>query len=340
MVKIPPLAFIVPGAFEKTVEISGFRPALQTLILPLSKCICQEWGVKKENYILQQFYNTLGLTLVLLTISSKQYQVLKVKCARPIAALQYTLQGYTFTKLSGFGCLPLFEGTYTVQYISEGEHYILLEPGNYQYLYIVPNEGLDLLFSNHDAIQQLSAYLDTSHCCGKLATRLPILTETKKLIQNLLSPMPTDKSQHFYLSSKLLELIGHFHQQLLSAYPASYTHDNLFSYINTFLADNIEMPVPDIIKDIKHRFYWGTSTLRKTWMLAGAKTNSSNSVLPPRFFATQLRLKLALYLLIIEHLPVTNVANRLGFYDVAAFRRQFYNRYKNNPSKTEAFVNI
>ncbi|HMR81531.1 MAG TPA: helix-turn-helix domain-containing protein, partial [Niabella sp.] len=82
------------------------------------------------------------------------------------------------------------------------------------------------------------------------------------------------------------------------------------------------------------------STLRKTWMLAGAKTNSSNSVLPPRFFATQLRLKLALYLLIIEHLPVTNVANRLGFYDVAAFRRQFYNRYKNNPSKTEAFVNI
>lgn len=339
MVNVPPLAFLVPEAFEKTVEISSLRPAMQQYILPLSKCICQEWGINRENYILQQFYNTLGLTLVLLTISSNQYSVLKVKCARPIAALQYTLQGYTFTKLSGFGCLPLFEDTCTIQYISEREHYILLEPGNYQYLYIVPNEGLDLLFSNHDAVRQLSAYLDNSHSSGKLATRLPILSVTKKLIQDLLSPIPTDENQHFSLSSKVLEMIGHFHQQLLAKYPVCYTHDNLFGYINTFLADNIEMPVPDIIKNIKQRFYWGTSTLRKTWMLAGAKTNGSGSILPPRSFATQLRLKLALYLLIIEKLPVANVADRLGFYDVAAFRRQFYSRYKNNPSKTEAFVN-
>ena len=274
------------------------------------------------------------MVLVLLTFSISQYCIVPVYCNEAINALQYTLQGHTFANLRGYGILPLFEGTYTLQYIPKGEHQVLMTPGVFHYLYILPGAHLDLFAEKHPNIDVLINRLEALHENGDLATRLPIDKRVSEILFRIQNLSKYDDEVGFSLATMVINLLRQLYRQLQTDIPAIQPcSEELPAYINNFISNRIYEPVPDLINQLKHRFFIESKTLRNSWNLDSNANPFWGPIESPRAILNAIRLKLALFLLVNERLTVTEVSDYLSYNKIYHFSDHFKANFGFSPSK-------
>ena len=334
----PPLEIDIPVFWTHTRKESDSIPPGQTPILPFTHSHLIQWGNHSENYILQQVYTNAGVTIVHLSFSIAQYCILPIYCREAFNALQYTLRGFTFARLHGYGVFPLFEGTYSLQYIPVGIHKVLMPPGKYHFLYILPGPNLALLTEKHPNIKLLIEDLEALHENGDLAIRLPIDTTVSEII-NQLQSMSTNEEVEFSLSSFLIKLLRQVYRQLQKKITeVQPTHRELPSYISHFIATRIHEPVPDLVGKIKDRFFLEGNALRKSWSPDSNIDLPPSPIRSPRAILNAIRLKLALFLLVIEHLPVTKVSDMLSYASIYSFSDHFKSNFGFSPAQAQGNV--
>ncbi|MCD2424395.1 AraC family transcriptional regulator [Niabella pedocola] len=324
-----PLEFIVPTAGKESVQKSANIPGGQQIVLPGAIYYLVEWELRVKNYIFQQACENNGALLVFLTIQVSDYTLIKVRCHSAITALQYTLEGSSFGYLKGHGCLPLFQSTYTLQYIPEGEHQVLFAPGTYHYLYINPGGLIDSLAEHDDGIGKLIKRHQGCHESGELAGRLPFDSKVTELLNRLKDL--TDKKTRipFIINTIVNDLTYHYYEQLHDPILAA-NEAGLNARLNAFIANHIELPIREIIKKLKKDFFIENRSLLNYWK----KSYTKNLMVSLK----TLRMHFALYLLVVEKLSIAEVARRLSYSDPYVFSRLFTRFYKAPPKSAQKIV--
>lgn len=326
-----PLEFIPPKSAYYCIQKSTAIPADQEFAIQLAKVQLLEWKFSGVNYILQQAYNTEGSFVVFLTVQISDYTIIKVKCNRAITVFQYTIKGNSFGYLKGHGCLPLFHDTYTLQYIPEGAHQVLFAPGTFHYLYLDPGPAITSLSSVDEGIKKVLLGLNDFQEAGSLAERLPFDQKVLFLISKLKSLAPDNVYSPFTIRTIINEFVLHYYEQL--HYEKSNPEGTkLIAELNAFIANNIELPVPELITRIKKLFFISGKHLRTQWKKIDLK-NLRDSF-------NQLRMHFALYLLVIEKLTISEVAHRLNYADQYNFSKLFSRFYKVSPKMAKTLVKI
>jgi AraC-like DNA-binding protein len=334
MRKLPPLEFQVPESWKRTKKEDSSIPKGQPKILPFCTPYLTQWGENHENYILQQVYANGGILLTYLTICVLQNCILAIRAAESINALQYTIQGHTFAHLRGYGPVPLLEGTYTLQYIPMGQHKVLFTPGVYHYLYILQGPNLGLFTDRHPNIDLLIRHLENLHEEGELAIRLPINKRGYEIINRIQNLSKYDDELGFSMSALVIKLMRNFYRQLQSnTTDILPTAEELPAYVNYFIANRIHDPVPDLMNQIKRRFFIESTTLRNSWGIFGNKSHLGTSIIAPRAILNSIRLKLALFLLVHERGSVSQVSETLQYKSQYHFSDNFRENFGFPPSQ-------
>ncbi|WP_300602130.1 AraC family transcriptional regulator [Niabella sp.] len=324
-----PLELIPPKSACHNVQKSSSIPAAQEFVIPSAKVQLLEWTFSGVNYILQQVYNTEGSLVVFLTVQISDYTLIKVKCNRAITVFQYTLKGNCFGYLKGHGCLHLFHDTYTLQYIPEGDHQVLFAPGTYHYLYLDPGLAIVSLSPFDEGIKKVLLSLNDFQEAGCLAERLPFDHKVTTLISKLKNLTPDSVHSPFNIRALINEFVLHYYEQLHNK-KSNPEGTKLIAELNAFIANNIEFPVPELIARLKKQFFISGKLLRTHWK----KTDFKNL----RDSFNQLRMHFALYLLVIEKLTISDVANRLNYADQYNFSKLFSRFYKVSPKMAKTLV--
>ncbi len=314
-----PLNLKIPGSRRHTLVERNEIPPDQPLILPFAEPYLQTWGDESENYILQQYCEGTGVQLSLVTIRLSQCSILRVQFKQGMNEMLYTLQGFAFAKLKGHGCLPLFENTYSLQYVPKGEYEVLFVPGTYHFLYLIPGRHLKVLLSEHPGVAKLVRSHRELHVDGQLAARLPINRKVKNLIENFVGLPAGNGDRRFDLTEIALDLLREFHWQLGQDGFVN-QKGNLTAAIYAFIAGCIEQPVSEIIRAIKKQFFIEAPTLRNYWLARG---NAG----VPRKGLKELRLILGLYMLTVEGCSVGETADKLNFKSRSNFSYLFHKRF-------------
>lgn len=330
-----PLEFHEPKCWQHTREVSESIPPKQKLVFRFGAPVLLCWGNEKENYVLQQLYTPPAKALVLVTIHVTEYTLLRVSCRQSFTAFQYTLNGNVFAYLKGNGCLPLLEDTYTLQYIPEGEHRVLLAPGTYHYFYMIPGPSINILSRQHADIDQVLKRVEEIHEEGKLATRLPMDSRVKSLLERLRNLPGNSPETAFTIIAIVIKLLRHYYRQLQGQDDEGHTTD-LRARVNAFLANHIQEPVPALIKGIKKYLFMEANTLRNHW----SHSNKGREFLTPRTSFKTLRMEYTLYLLVVEQLSVSAVADRLNFKNPFTFSQQFHKQFGVPPTRAGTIVAI
>ncbi|MBO9684890.1 MAG: hypothetical protein J7502_19830, partial [Flavisolibacter sp.] len=258
-----PFEFIVPKAATPFLCKSATIPLTQEIRLPYSNCRLQQWTLNGTNYILEQSYENNGSLVTLLTIVVSNFSLIKINCLQSFSSLLYTLKGSCFANLRGYGCLPLFTDNYTLQYVPKGTHKVLFSPGTYHYLYVNPGQQINLLAPHDAGIGKIIALEKDIHEDGKLANRLPIDPTVKGFIDQLLSLKDNTAELPFTVSSIVTSLLFQYYKQLHQ--PERNDGANFRATLNAYLANHIELPVNEIIKNLKSHFFIEGRPLRMYW---------------------------------------------------------------------------
>ncbi len=325
-----PLKLKIPVSRRHTLRERNEIPRDQSLILPFAEPYLQTWGDENENYILQQYCEGTGVQLSLVTIRLSRCSILRVRFKESMNEMLYTLQGFAFAKLEGHGCLPLFENTYTLQYVPEGEYEVLFVPGTYHFLYLIPGSYLDTMSSTYPTLEKLVKFLKNSHEVGALATRLPITSNLRAIIRSFGDLPAGNGGRRLDLAGIVLDLFREFHRQL-GEKDRLVSREDLTASIYASIASLIDLPVPEIIRAIKAQFFVEAPTLRHNWV-TGSKTGA------PRAGFKELRLQYGLYLLTVEGCTVAEATERLNFKNPSHFSAQFRKRFQVPPSKASGIV--
>jgi len=328
-----PLEFIAPLASQSIVRKGSSARAMTEGLLNLlfAETHLLEWGTGNNDYVRQQIYSSGGSILALVTISVTSHTLLQVRCPKGFTALQYTLKNKSFAYLAGHGNLPLFEYTYTLQYIPEGIHKILLAPGTYQYLYMASAELLNSLAKHDQNIQRLVQYQDTTNADGAFAERHPFDGTVNELLKKLQSIGASSPQTPFDVSFLVSSFVLHYYEQLKNN-DTSRKGISLKARLNAFLANHIDSAVVDIIQQLRENFYINRKPLATYWKKANAQS--------PRNSVKSLRMTFALYLLVVERLPVHEVSKRLNYSDQFVFSRLFSKYYGVAPRNVLSIITM
>lgn len=330
-----PLKFKIPKIWEHTLREQIRLPQNQQPVFHFATPYLQTWGNDGENYILQQFFTGAGVVVVLLTVCVQRNSLFRAQFENGTNIFQYTMQGYAFGKLTGHGCLHFFEDTYTLQYVPEGEHEVLFTPGAYHYMYMLPGAYLNVLSSEYPNIAQLIRSLEESRIEGKLASRQPMNHRVKELITRLQNLPGGSSETQLTVTAIVIKLVRQFYRQLKQE-ELSYQMKDIIAVINTFLANHIHEPVPELIKRMRMHFFMEAATLRNHWNGLGMGDEKDS----PRTSFRILRLEYAFYLLIIEKLSVNEVADQLNFKNPFTFSQQFHKQFGTSPVKAHTIIDM
>lgn len=326
----PPLLFQVPNQRQSTKTESNSIPPGQQLVLKFATPYLISWGVKKENYVLQQIYQWANITLALVTIHLSEYSLFEVTCEQAFKAFQYTIQGYGFAALYDHGCIPLYEGTYTLQYIPKGTHKVILSAGTYHYFYMISDTFLSSPTSTDQHIEGPNQYTEKGKN-NSIVTRLPMDHRVKDLIRRLLE-LPGDEPEvPFTTIAIITKLNRHYYRQINNMVGEPKPGD-FRAWVNTFLANNMDISVRQLIQKIKQDFSMEATTLRNYWIKSGKKKDS------PRASFKKLRFEYALYLIAVENLSSKQAQEQLGFKNHSNFVEEFNNYFGYPPNQIDKFL--
>ncbi len=325
----PPFLFEPPQHWRSSILDSNWLPEGQSFRFADAYIIGKRWGIDSDQYLYHQLQEVQGIRMGIVSIQVKQFSLIRVRCLTNCCFLLYVLEGFSFVHLAGYGMLKLFSKTYSLQYLPADDHQLLLAPGLYHYLYILPGPLLSFLIQGHAAATRMAGYLNELYDKSYISAQLPLSNQIYKLLIELpFIENNTIKMAH-RLRAILSDLILCFHQQTSNPIVFKTTAD-LHASMALFTANHLRWPVPAIISALCTNFFMQPSTLRQHWLRFVGCT--------PRKSLRQLRLYQAIYLLVVEKMSVATTADYLGFPHATHFSAQFLEQYKITPSRAPYLV--
>ena len=321
-----PLYFLAPARYRNTALRSAGPPPAALLHLPYARQELLQWGT--GNFVYQQFYAGSDFAIALIDIEVAAYTLLELQCTRPFNGLQYTLEGYAFALLAGYGNLRLFKDTYTLQYVPEGRHRLLLPKGAYCFFYADPGRLLANLVQEHPPVQQLIGMEAAMEPKGRLATRLPVIEPVRQLINGFAQLPACNGNTALLIATRINALTRYYHQQAKQPVAALPTPELL----SEFIADHLQLPESQFFSKLRQTWFISPSTLERLWHRRHPASFRST--------ASRLRMLLGLYLLVVEKYHVCKAADLLGYLNPSDFSRQFKKHLGFAPSKALSHVCI
>ncbi|MGE9313199.1 helix-turn-helix domain-containing protein [Niabella sp. CJ426] len=325
----PQFYFNPPQKWKDSIEHFHTLPNEQVYCLPDAVVQGKRWGAGSNNYLVHQVQQVQGITASVVSIQVHEFSVVTISSATSCCLLQYTLAGQSFARLSGYGMLPLFYNTYSLLYLANGTHQLLLAPGTHHYLYVIPGALLPFFSQNNGTTNQMLERFSNFHTDSFLAAHLPVSVAVKGVLLNLLHPNGNSATVAHRLRSMVNDLIYQFHKQTISS-DLPVQSDELRAALAVLAATHLRLPVPQLIHRLCAAFYLQPATLRQHWLRYSGSS--------PKNSFRQMRLYMALYLLVVEKLSVTYTAHNLGFVHTTHFSAQFIKQYGINPSAATKLV--
>lgn len=331
-----PLQFFPPEKYRNLVVVSHLTPEDFPYPIYFASSVLQQWGANKDNYILEQQYmrDLVGLSLV--TICVKERTRIAIVCNKEFNSVQSTLSGNCIAYLQGYGFMLLVSRTYTFQYIPEGSHEIWLEPNVYHFLYILLSDAqLKELGIAHSQLGQL---IDKALRASKNGTVLD-RGITGSSILRLLVQM---QEQHIGYKAAGEASLSLRVQQLMLSFMMVYerylrnkeAQKNPTSaqkktfLIKAYITDHITDHTSTSYNALAARFSTTEKTIIRNWEKEFGDT--------PYEFMNELRMMLALYMLIRNKTPVNEVAETLGYQNAGSLTRSFTSHFGFQPKEAAA----
>ncbi|ODT34974.1 MAG: hypothetical protein BGN92_13005 [Sphingobacteriales bacterium 41-5] len=244
---IDTLQWMIPGSYGNKYRAVAALPDGRRRALRFAHAMHITWGAGFNNSILRQTGNIKNPETVLVEIQVQENSLLSVHCRHDSTILLYALEGHHFLHLQGYGPVPLFAATYTLQPITEGQHPLLITPGTCTLLYIIADELLFQLQAAQPALAPLQKYMAAA---GKTRVlRLPVDTAVAALLQQLMElPEQTGPYALPFMASQLLLQIP----KQLQAREAS--EQDIPARMMVFIAEHINRPVPWLLQQLQKRF--------------------------------------------------------------------------------------
>ncbi|MBN8880492.1 MAG: helix-turn-helix transcriptional regulator [Sphingobacteriales bacterium] len=278
-----------------------------------------EYGEMVEQYIVKK---NAGFYAVSFTI--KEITAFTVEASQPHAVLQYTLSGEATSYMKDGRFIMLLPGTYMPVKVPAGKHLLWLVPGRYDYLYfLLPEDHLHEMTGNHPSLAKISVQTIRPNNLNSSALRLRIPQESIHLINQLEELNPAESDLYLELQTITISLLKLLDAQLRNKNDLLQFYADLTDDIRNYILDNIEDYEKISIQSLKERFHISERTLERQFQ---KKFDQSL-----RNYIRNKRLERALLILSIENNSVSEVASRLGYYDVYSFSKIFTDQYGYSP---------
>lgn len=320
---IAPLRFLPPEGTD--ITITHEVPEDQRIPFAVPTLTRWQTGSLLEQYILKK-----NIGLFFITFSISQRIAFRVESLQNFNTIQYTLKGETLALLRGHGFLSLLANTYTPMYIPTGSHSVWFEPGEYQYFYIfLADDHLDELAQDHPYLETLIMKLKTQSKQGLLLDRMIINTQVLDTINRLRQLDENTTGLFLELQQVCIDLMRLYNNQILArSKPALYLSAiDYVLLVKMYIIDNIGSPEKTNIKSLISLFPTTPRTLERNFL--------NEFHLPLRDFIKKERLKRALYMLVAEEGSITEIADKLGYYDVYTFSKLFTDHYGFSPKNAK-----
>lgn len=303
------IRFQPPGNNTATAIRRPGPAPIGTFCLPYARQELLQWAT--DNFVFQQFYAGSDFAIATIDINVTEHTVLELQCTKAFNGLQYTLDGYAFAWLAGYGHLCLFKDTYTLQYVPEEWHRLFLPRGVYRFFYMDPGKLLANLAPDHPPVQKIVLLKNAQAPSGRFITRLPATETVRRLIRNF-EKLPDTNGHTALLAAGFINELTHcYHRQV--KYPeAGFATPEL---LNVFITNSLQLPEPQFFSRLKELFFISPATLERYWRRR-YQTSFRGTV-------SRIRMLFALYLLVVEGYNVSKVATRLGYLNPSDFSRQF-----------------
>lgn len=241
------LQFKPPGSYGSAYRTVAEIPPGHKRVLRFAFPLHTTWGADDKNFVLQQTSIIKNPEIGLVEIHVIENSLLGVECVQDATFLVYTLEGYHFLYMEGYGPVPVFSLTYTLQPIPQGNHRLLVTRGTCALLYIAADELLTRLQNGGESLVPLNKYVVSAPKSGVL--RLPIDTNVDLLLHQLINlPEHPDPFSLPYITTHLLLLLP---QQLQAS---SINDHDISGSMMVFIAENIQMPVPWLLAQLQEKF--------------------------------------------------------------------------------------
>jgi len=321
------LQFYPPRRFATTALREFTQAPASALHLPYAQQQqLLQWGSDGENNIHQQLYTGSGFVVGVIHIQISVPTLLELTCATSFNTLLYSLEGYGFLMLQGYGCLPLFQDSYTLHYVPGDRHSLFLPAGNYRYFLVSPGMLLANLVQEHAPVQELVRREELVHQSGSMAARQEITVNLLQMIQQFAHMPATNGNTALLVESKINDLLRYFHLQALSS-PIDLLST---AGMTLFLASHLHLPAQRLIQLLKKKYFTTNSSLQRCWQ--------QNHTQAFRSFVTQIRMQYALYLLVAENRSIAEVIEFIQYQNPSDFSRQFRKTHGFSPSAARQFV--
>lgn len=322
-----PLAFIFPDRLRDKVKITYEAPPPAYYHIPAAEKLLKRWdgGFMSEQSIVGKNF---GLSL--LTFSIEKRIAFTVEAAQNFNTIQHTLKGETICFLRGYGFMPLVEMTYTSMYIPAGRHIVWFEPGVYIYLYtILTEDHLTELAADHPNLSTLIAKLKTASSEGTMLDRMNVDTSVLDIINRLENLTRQGTDLYLDLQQIIIDMLRAYsrHIHLKERKDRHITPGEYADMVKLYVIDNIADPVKMRMESLEKEFHVSERTLERYFLKKFGQ--------PLRAYMKSKRLERSLYMLLAETGSVTEVAEKLGYYDVATFSRQFSKQYGFSPKQVK-----
>jgi len=268
---------------------------------------------------LAQRVNGNDYWIELLTYTVKSSCAIDIVLSHPCIAFVFFLKGNIFLELAKENQKIFFlPGTFTCYYAPAGKINILIPPGKYTILVLVPpSYHLKSMSAEHAVLQDLMVRLLRNDATAYKLDTFKFPHAVMRIIKSMERCNEKGAALDLALRSYILKFLSFYNQQLKEKESLLHyqTNEQLAIAVKEHIMHNLSNMYLGRIKELSHQFNITSKTLRIEFRKLFGKT-------VPEFIREQ-RLRLAHDLLTNSNMQVQEVATEAGYDFLSHFNREF-----------------
>lgn len=314
--------FLPPTSIRDDCTVTGLTPEYQSLLMPYAKG-SQTSG--PFGSIVTQTYTGRDFQICQHHFFIRSSSILYAATDQAILSINYMLKGSPVVKVPGMGDLILNEGSYQLFYVPVVNQEVWFAPGQYHSLHIVIDPlYLRNLVEGRPGLQQLldMVYRNSDKLMPYAAGHIDYTISN--LISKILKPIADAGEAALHLQAKVILLFLNYirkHHSITQSQPSDSTDDSRIAEVKKYMDNNLGGPL--IIGQLASHFGFSISTLQRQFYKQ-YKT-------PVYKYFFEQRMQQAMQLLESKARQVSEVADLLGYKNVAAFSHAFTKVFGNPP---------
>lgn len=321
-----PLSFVFPAYLRDKIIIGHDLPPEFHAPIPMAACNTYRWpgGMYSEQTLVGK-----GYAFCMLNFDIQESILLEPLALLSFNTIQYTLQGNCRCELTGYGPVPLMQGTYMSLYVPEGRHKAWFTTGRYNFFYILAlEEHLSLLSEEHPSLRPLIQHMRQSSKLGLMTDRMRIDMDVLEIINEISTCTKKGIGLELAMQAALLKLMVHYDDHLRrGAVPLKHSVEIQAISIREYITRNLTDPDKVHIAALATLFRMSRSSLERIF-----KKHFGLSI---GDFVHDTRLGMAFELLRSGKKNIQEAAESVGYDYVSSFSREFKKKYGYAPKEVK-----